>query len=71
MGIDGEGYAIPMPNTNEVITGKPTFTLYHPHKVDNSYRCDAVFLSDFDIQAKVQNFQKEEERILILNTAIL
>ena len=27
MGIDGEGYAIPMPNTNEVITGKPTFTL--------------------------------------------
>ena len=62
MGIDGEGYAIPMPNTNEVITGKPTFTLYHPHKVDNSYRCDAVFLSDFDIQAKVQNFQKEEEK---------
>ena len=62
MGIDGEGYAIPMPNTNEVITGKPTFTLYHPHKVDNSYRCDAVWLSDFDIQAKVQNFQKEEEK---------
>lgn len=62
MGIDGEGYAIPMPNTNEVITGKPTFTLYHPHKIDNSYRCDAVFLSDFDIQAKVQNFQKEEEK---------
>ena len=51
-----------MPNTNEVITGKPTFTLYHPHKIDNSYRCDAVFLSDFDIQAKVQNFQKEEEK---------
>lgn len=62
MGLDGEGYAIPMPNTNEVITGKPTFTIYHPHKIDNSYRCDAVWLSNFDILAKVQNFQKEEEK---------
>lgn len=62
MGIDGEGYAIPMPSTTEVITGKPTFTLYHPHKVDNSYRCDAVWLSDFDIEAKVQNFNKDSEK---------
>lgn len=62
MGLEGEGYAIPMPSTNEVIIGKPTFTLYHPHKVDNSYRCDAVWLSNFDIQAKVQNFQKEADK---------
>lgn len=63
MGLDGEeGYAIPMPDTGKVITGKPTFTLYEPQKIDNSYRCDAVWLSNFDIIAKVQNFEKESEK---------
>lgn len=63
MGLDGEeGYAIPMPDTGKVITGKPTFTLYEPQKVDGSYRCDAVWLSNFDIIAKVQNYQKEAEK---------
>ena len=63
MGLDGEeGYAIPMPNTNEVITGKPKFILYEPQRLDNSYRCDAVWLSNFDIIAKVQNFEKQSEK---------
>ena len=61
MGLDEEGYAIPMPTTY-VTTGKPLFTLYQPHKLDNGYRCDAVWLSNFDIIAKVQNFQIDGEK---------
>ena len=61
MGLDEEGYAIPMPTTY-VTTGKPLFTLYQPHKLDDSYRCDAVWLSNFDIIAKVQNFQIDVEK---------
>lgn len=62
MGLDEEGYAIPMPNVNKVITGKPKFILYEPQKLDSSYRCDAVWLSNFDIVAKVQNFQKDVDK---------
>lgn len=61
MGLDAEGYAIPMP-TSYVTTGKPLFTLYQPHQLDPHYRCDAVWLSDFDIIAKVQNFEEDEEK---------
>lgn len=55
MGVDAEGYCIPMPS-DDVMTGKPTFTLYTPHKIDPYYRCDAVWLSNFDVKAKVANF---------------
>ena len=61
MGLDEVGYAIPMP-TEYVSTGKPLFTLYQPHNLDSSYRCDAVWLSNFDILAKVQNFQIDGEK---------
>ena len=54
MGLDEEGYCIPMPSDN-IFTGKPVFTLYTPHRLDYSYRCDAVWLSDFNIKAKVAN----------------
>ena len=55
MGLDASGYAVKMPE-NEILTGKPKFTLYSPQKFDGDYRCDAVWLSDFDIVAKVANF---------------
>ena len=61
MGLDNEGYGIPTPSS-QLITGKPKFTLYQPHRIDNNYRCDAVWLSNFDIIAEVQNFEKEDER---------
>ena len=60
MGLDETGYAIPLP-TDEVLTGKPKFTLYAPHKFDNSYRCDAVWLSDFDIKAVVATFEVDKD----------
>lgn len=55
MGIDEDGYCIPMPSDN-VFTGKPKFTLYSPHKLNPKYRCDAVWLQDFDIKAKIATF---------------
>lgn len=55
MGIDEDGYAIPMPSDN-IFTGKPKFTLYAPHRLDNSYRCDAVWLQNFDIKAKIATY---------------
>ena len=61
MGIDESGYAIPLPS-NEVLTGKPKFTLYAPHKFDGSYRCDAVWLSNFDIVAKVATFEIDKDK---------
>lgn len=60
MGIDEEGYAIPMP-TDDIITGKPTFTLYTPHRLNNFYRCDAVWLSNFDIKAMIANFDSDTD----------
>lgn len=60
MGLDESGYAIPLP-TDEVLTGKPKFILYSPKKFDGSYRCDAVWLSDFDIVAKVATFETDKE----------
>ena len=60
MGIDESGYAIPLPS-NEVLTGKPKFTLYAPHKFAGSYRCDAVWLSNFDIVAKVATFEIDKD----------
>lgn len=61
MGINEDGYAIKLPNYS-IINGTPKFTLYQPHKLDEQYRCDAVFLSNFDIQAVVANFEKTDER---------
>lgn len=55
MGIDESGYAIPMPSNN-IYLGKPTFTLYAPHKLDENYRCDAVWLKNFDIKAKIATY---------------
>ncbi len=55
MGIDEDGYAIPMPST-DLMTGKPIFTLYTPHRLSNHYRCDAVWLQNFDIKAKVATY---------------
>lgn len=55
LGIEESGYIIPLP-TNNVMTGKPTFTLYAPHRLDNSYRCDAVWLKDFDIKAVIATY---------------
>lgn len=59
MGLDGEGYAIPAP-TGGLLTGKPTFTIYQPHRLAIDYRCDAVWISNFDIVAKVQNFSEDD-----------
>lgn len=61
MGIDEDGYAIKLPNYS-IPNGTPKFTLYQPHKLDDAYRCDAVFLSNFDIKAVVANFGKDDER---------
>lgn len=58
MGIDEDGYAIPMPS-EDIMTGKPIFTLYAPHRLDNSYRCDAVWLKNFDIKAKIASYDIE------------
>ena len=55
MGIDESGYVIPMPSNN-IYLGKPTFTLYAPHKLDEDYRCDAVWLRNFDIKAKIATY---------------
>lgn len=59
MGIDGEGYAIPAP-TGSLLTGKPTFTIYQPHRIAIAYRCDAVWISNLDVIAKVQNFSEDD-----------
>lgn len=56
-GITENGYAIPIPDDN-VIADKPILTLYQPHRIDPSYRCDAVWLSDFDVVAVVANAEK-------------
>ena len=58
MGIDEDGYAIPMPTEN-IYLGKPVFTLYSPHRLDSSYRCDAVWLKNFDIKAKIATYDIE------------
>lgn len=52
MGIEEDGYLIPLP-TGRVLDNKPTFTLYQPHRIDEKYRCDAVWLKDFDIKAVI------------------
>lgn len=59
MGLDGEGYAIPAPS-GSLLTGKPTFTIYQPHRIAIDYRCDAVWISNFDVIAKVQNFSEQD-----------
>lgn len=61
MGLEGEGTAIPMPNVNAATTGEPTFIIYQPHTPNSSYRIDAVWLSNFDIQAQIPNFLKDED----------
>lgn len=70
MGLDEEGYAIPMPEPSRVVAGKPTFTLYSPKKVDDDYRCDVVFLSNFDIIAKTPNFSDDKDSDTIYENVI-
>lgn len=62
MGIDEDGYLIPLPE-NTVLDYKPTFTLYQPHRLDNDYRCDAVWLKNFDIKAVIAHPNKDMDMI--------
>lgn len=61
LGIEEDGYVIPMPSDN-ILTGKPTFTLFTPHRLNNHYRCDAVWLQDFDIKAVVASFDINQDK---------
>ena len=54
MGLDVEGYAIKLPSFN-ISTSKPKLTLYTPHRMDMSYRCDAVWLKNFGIELHISN----------------
>lgn len=57
MGLDAKGYAMPIPS-GMVMAEPMKFTLYQPHRFDPSYRVDAVFISNFDITAKVGNKER-------------
>ena len=54
MGLDVEGYAIKLPSFS-ISTTKPKLTLYTPHRLDMSYRCDAVWLKNFGIELHISN----------------
>ena len=54
MGLDVEGYAIKLPSYS-ISTTKPKLTLYTPHRMDMSYRCDAVWLKNFGIELHISN----------------
>lgn len=54
MGLDVEGYAIKLPSFS-ISTTKPKLTLYTPHRMDMSYRCDAVWLKNFGIELHISN----------------
>ncbi len=54
MGLDVEGYAIKLPSFS-ISTTKPKLTLYTPHRMDMSYRCDAVWLKNFGIELHIAN----------------
>lgn len=53
-GLDAKGYAIPIPD-GIVMADPVKFTLYQPHRFDPSYEMQTLFISDFDITAKVGN----------------
>ena len=54
MGLDVEGYAIKLPSFG-ISTTKPKLTIYTPHRLDMSYRCDAVWLKNFGIELHIAN----------------
>lgn len=58
MGIEEDGYLIPLPE-DCVLDNKPTFILYQPHRIDEDYRCDAVWLENFDIKAVIAHPNKD------------
>lgn len=60
MGLDEEGYAVKLPNTN-LSTTRPVLTLYTPHKNTSDYRCDAVFLKNFGISIYVADRNLDNE----------
>lgn len=60
MGIDVEGYAIKLPSFS-ISTTKPKLTLYTPHRMDMSYRCDAVWLKNFGIELHIANRDLDSE----------
>lgn len=62
MGIEEEGYLVSLPENN-VLGYKPTFTLYQPHRIDDGYRCDAVWLKNFDIKVVIAHPNQDIDRL--------
>lgn len=60
MGLDIEGYSIPMP-TEYVTKSKPYFSIYAPPTVNGSHRVDAVWLKNFDIKCALPVDEKVDK----------
>lgn len=60
MGLGDSGYAIPLTNFG-ICSALPKLTLYSPHRVEKDYRCDAVWLEDFNISVKVAHTDLDYE----------
>ena len=64
MFLDGEeGYAIKLPyfDLGYSMPVKPTLVVYQPRRIDIHSRCDAVWLSNFEIKAVVSHWNTDKD----------